>query len=208
MPIISSKASMSAQAYGLFGVTAAPFGPVGAYDALATVTVPSGGASSITFSALPQTGYSHLQVRYMAQDNRPSYAADDIQIYFNGDTTTSHYQSHRLYGFGNGSANADAPNGLSGVLAGYVYSSNGGLGSAFGAGVTDILDYTSTTKNKITRTISGTDNNGGSGVNSGQVGITSGLWNTTPVAINSLTIIPGNGTAFNQYSQFSLYGIK
>jgi len=35
----------------------------GAMDALATVTVPSGGVSSITFSALPQTGYSHLQLR-------------------------------------------------------------------------------------------------------------------------------------------------
>ena len=41
----------------------------GSYDALATVTVPSGGVSSITFSAIPQTGYSHLQLRTMVRSS-------------------------------------------------------------------------------------------------------------------------------------------
>ena len=39
------------------------FSLVGNYDALATVTVPSGGLSSITFAGIPTTGYSHLQIR-------------------------------------------------------------------------------------------------------------------------------------------------
>ena len=35
------------------------------YESIATVTVGSGGSSSLTFSSIPAT-YTHLQIRYMA----------------------------------------------------------------------------------------------------------------------------------------------
>jgi hypothetical protein len=64
----------------------------------------------------------------------------------------------------------------------------------------DILDYANTNKFKTTRTLEGYDANG-----SGNVSLTSGLWQSTS-AINSITIT-AVGT-FNQYSQFALYGVK
>ena len=182
-------------------------GPAGAFDALGSVTVGSGGLSSITFSAIPQT-YTHLQIRGNAQNNRSDWSNDDLIMYFNGDTTTSHYQSHRLYGNGSG-VYADAPTGVAGVLAGYMYALHGsGSSSFFGGQVIDILDYASTTKTKVSRALGGADNNGGSGSNGGQIGISSGLWSVTPAAITSITLTPGNGTLFSQYSNFSLYGIR
>ena len=74
--------------------------------------------------------------------------------------------------------------------------------SGFGAIVVDILDYTSTTKNKTVRSIGGLDNNGG-----GQMYINSSLWYATPAAITQIDITPELGN-FAQYSQFALYGIK
>jgi len=81
----------------------------------------------------------------------------------------------------------------------YLPLVQGSTTSGFG-GVTDILDYASTNKNKTVRTLGGFDANG-----SGYVNLTSNLWSNT-AAINTITI-NAVGT-FNQYSQFSLYGIK
>jgi hypothetical protein len=52
-----------------------PYTLTGNYDALGTVTVPSGGLSSVTFAGIPQTGYSHLQVRIMAVTNTTANSA-------------------------------------------------------------------------------------------------------------------------------------
>ena len=42
--------------------------PTGAYEPLASITVPSGGLSSIVFGSIPQT-YKHLQVRMIMSHN-------------------------------------------------------------------------------------------------------------------------------------------
>jgi hypothetical protein len=173
-------------------------GPSGAYDALATVTVPSGGASSITFSAIPQTGYSHLQIRAIYQYNT---ALDILAMQFNGDTA-GNYSSHKIYGSGSGSPGTGNSVSASNMDLGYMVASTTG----FGATVTDILDYTNTNKAKTVRTLSGTDLNG-----SGFINLNSNAWynNTAGVypAINSIKIYPTAGT-FSQNTQFSLYGIK
>jgi hypothetical protein len=76
--------------------------------------------------------------------------------------------------------------------------------SVFASGAIDILDYTSATKNKTIRTLSGIDNNG-----DGTVQLGSGLCFATPAAITSITFNVQSGSAnFTQYSRFSLYGIK
>ena len=144
MPIISSKASMSAQAYGLFGVTAVPYGPSGAYDALATVTVPSGGASSITFSAIPQTGYSHLEIRGILL---PSAAAQG-RIQFNGDTGTN-YSIHSLYGNGS-TAGAQGDLNDNAIFFSRGNSMSNSYPNAF---IGNILDYANIYKNKTMKTL-------------------------------------------------------
>lgn len=183
-----------------------PWEPQGAYDALASVTVPSGGVSTVTFAGIP-TGYKHLQIRGLGQSSRATYGWDDVLIRFNGDTA-SNYARHYLGGDG-GSAYSGAAN----TPGTYIYtdsiigSSTAGA-NVFGGFVMDILDYASTTKNKTVRTLGGTDLNGTVGGLGGRITMNSGLWFATPAAITSITLNTGSGTNFNQNSQFALYGVK
>ena len=176
--------------------------PEGAYDSLATVTVPSGGVASVVFAGIP-TGYKHLQLRWLCTTNRGTYAIDDIKMTFNGDTGAN-YSHHNLRGNGStasagGSANQN-----------YIYydvSAGTSVSNFFGAAITDILDYADTSKFKTTRALTGTDTNGSVAGEFGRVGFQSGNWRSTS-AITSITIVPFTGTAFNQYSSFALYGVK
>jgi hypothetical protein len=174
-----------------------PFTIVGNYDALATVTVPSGGLTSITFAGIPTTGYTHLQVRGIY---RYTTALDILAMQLNGDTAAN-YSSHKIFGDGSG-ASAGGSASVSKMDLGYMMNSSTG----YGAAVVDILDYTNTTKAKTVRALSGTDLNG-----SGYINLNSSAWynNTSSVypAINSIKIYPDAGT-FAEYTQFSLYGVK
>jgi hypothetical protein len=158
----------------------------GNYDALGTVTVPSGGLSSITFAGIPQTGYTHLQVRIMAVTNTTANSATTT---FNGANGRVHWLT------GNGSSVSAA-----GDATKIFFPLTQGSTTAPCVGIMDILDYANTNKYKTTRALEGYDANG-----SGNVSLTSGLWQSTS-AINSITIT-AVGT-FNQYSQFALYGVK
>jgi len=170
----------------------------GNYTSIATQTVGSGGASSITFSSIPQT-YTHLQVRafYAASTG----TLNDTLWQINSDSTSGNYYNlHQIRGDGS-SATASAYNAISGgYIAPAPYSSST---TYFSSAIVDILDYTSTNKNKTFRALSGYDANG-----SGWVFYRSGLYfPSTPTAINSITISP-NGGSFTQYTQFALYGVK
>lgn len=168
----------------------------GSMDALATVTVPSGGASSITFSAIPQSGYSHLQIRFSA--NIAAVAGASFQ--FNGDTNAN-YVNHYLVGAGS-TANAYSGTGST-VIYGSVYGQgyNGGS-STFTAGIVDILDYASVNKYKTTRSLIGVDRNG-----TGAIQLISGLWQNTS-AINQITYIAEGANTLTQYTTATLYGVK
>jgi hypothetical protein len=177
-----------------------PFTLVGNYDALATVTVPVGGVSSITFAGIPTTGYTHLQVRCIARATSGS-ATDNWYLQLNGDTATN-YSQHFIYGNGSvtsasGSANISIPN--MGLLPSTANTAN-----AFSASVVDILDYTNTNKFKTMRSLSGYDNNG----TDGYMFLYSSNWGST-AAVNSIKFTPVSGSgSFAQYSQFALYGVK
>ena len=179
--------------------TPAAFNPTGSMDALATVTVPSGGTSSITFAGLPTGGqYAHLQIRYFATSNRSSSNNDNIKIVYNSDTSAGNYTIHRLYGAGS-SATSGAATGD--VYYGWIGGDTSASG-VFSAGITDILDYANSNKYKTLRDVSGIENNG-----SGVVGISSSLWLSTS-AVNSIKLTPVFGSIFKQYSTFSIYGVK
>ena len=163
-----------------------PWEPEGAYDSLAAVTL-SAATSSITFAGIPST-YKHLQIRFIGIS---SASNPDINLTYNGDTG-SNYRIHILRGFGGGTAQGES----------YAVSAiTAFVSSVFVAGVTDILDYASTTKTKVARTLVGYDLNGG-----GAVGLWSHLWTGTST-INSITLTASTGN-INQHSQFTLYGVK
>lgn len=188
MPILGIFASQ---------ITGKLFAPSGAYDSIATTTVGAGGAASITFSSIPST-YTHLQVRYIARDNRGIYV-DFFKMRFNSDSGTN-YAVHALYGDGS-SALATATTSNSSIDINRIAASTA-VANGFGAGVIDILDYANTNKYKTSRALAGYDDNG-----QGQIWFQSGLWQNT-AAITQIDLLPGVGTSFTQYSSFALYGIK
>jgi len=184
---------------GILASSRPAFELVGSYDSLATVTL-SANTNTITFAGIP-AGYKHLQLRYLSRSTRSS-ASDSVSFRFNGDSG-SNYARHILYGDGS-SAGAVATTSSTLINCGLGAGASAGA-SMFGGGVVDILDYTSTTKNKTIRTLTGVDVNG----SGGDLRLGSGLWFATPAAINSVTIYAQDGSAdFVQYSSFALYGIK
>jgi hypothetical protein len=175
-------------------------GPAGAFDALGSVTVGSGGQSSITFSAIPQT-YTHLQIRAIFRNNSYSGggAEENLRLQFNSDTN-SNYSDHWLVGDG---SSASASNELtSSILVAYgIIPMSNATANIYGTSVIDILDFGNTFKYKTTRALSGRDNNG-----SGYSFLSSGSWRNTN-AVTSINIYPQAG-AFAQYTNISLYGIR
>jgi hypothetical protein len=159
------------------------------YESIATVTVGSGGAANVEFTSIPGT-YTHLQIRFIGR----STGAPDTKMQFNGDTTTTNYRTHTVYGDGSSSVGASLANT---AYIGYIATAT----STFGAGVVDILDYANTNKYKTTRSLAGYDANG-----SGFAILYSNLWMSTS-AVTSIKIYPDSGN-FSQYSSFALYGIK
>ena len=172
-------------------------GPTGAFDALGSVTVGSGGQSSITFSAIPQT-YTHLQIRGIHRSTTSGTSATGGYVKLNGDTGTN-YSTHILYGNGSSAAAYSASSTANVIYADVVDGS--ATANVFGAFVMDILDYSNTTKNKTGRTLYGWDLNG-----SGTMALESFGWYNT-AAVNSITFTPSSGN-FAQYSSYALYGIK
>jgi hypothetical protein len=177
--------------------------PQGAYDALSTVTVPSGGVASVTFAAIP-TGYKHLQLRWIARTNRAATNGDFMVMRFNGiSTSASYYGQHTLYGNGT-SAVAGADGTHTGIYIERTSSANM-TANIFGVGIIDILDYQDTNKNKVIRAFAGLEAN--SGDTTSNVRLASGMLLSAP-AITSISFIPGVGTSFAEHSQLTLYGVK
>jgi hypothetical protein len=159
--------------------------------ALATVSLTSS-ASSIVFSGIP-ADYTHLQLRALT---KATGAGTVGLIRFNSDANGVYHQI-----IGNGST-ATADRGTGNTDVGYFFvPDNSFAANTFGAVVMDILDYRVSGKNRVTRDLSGADNNG-----SGSVLFTSGLWiNTAAVTSISIRTL---GTSFAANSHFALYGIK
>lgn len=162
------------------------------FESIATVSVGSGGSSTVEFTSIPST-YTHLQLRYMARNSSANYF---VRIGFNNNTTATDYAYHILNGTGS-SITTGYENNYS--YAPRVYS--GSPTQVFGVGVVDILDYANTNKNKTFRGLGGFDANG-----SGELDFISGLWMKTN-AITSIQISAYAGS-YQQYSHFALYGCK
>lgn len=184
---------------GIIG-SAAP--QLGDFESIETVTVGAGGASSITFSSIPNT-FQHLQIRTLAQATTND---SSITARINSDSG-SNYAYHILQGTGTG-VGALAQTSQTQMAVGYTQDGSTNP-SFFAATIIDILDYTNTNKNKTVRWLSGVDSNG-----NGQLRYGSGLWMSTS-AITSLTFFIGTGYPpgvsqgnFRQHTHFALYGIR
>jgi hypothetical protein len=190
---------VNSTATGPAGSSSSSFTPVlaGSYYSIATTTVGVGGASSITFSSIPST-YTHLQIRLLGRTNRAA-ASDYVTIILNSDSGAN-YSYHYLQGDGS-SATAGASTGSVYLFLDKLPGANASA-NVFGAAVFDLLDYTNTSKYKTNRSLGGYDNNG-----DGIIEFDSGNWRSTS-SVTAITLTPGAGTLFSQYSSFALYGVN
>lgn len=189
----------------ILGIIASSFrsgaGPDGAYDALATVTVPSGGVSTISFIGIPNT-YKHLQIRGILKTNRSTYGNDGLYMKING--ATSSYSQHYLLGDG-ATPTAAGGGGNSQILVGWTGTN---VANSYGANIIDILDYANTSKYKTVRNLGGVDLNGTIAGFGGVVALHSGMYYGNTNAITSLDFTSSNAANFQEYSTLALYGVK
>ena len=184
---------------------------MGTYESIATAVVDAAGASSITFSNIPQN-YQHLQLRMTARSDRATYAHDNFRIVVgNGSIDNgSNYSWHSLQSeYVSGYTNVYSYSGTTATsmnLIGTLSSTTGN--GEFAGGIIDFLDYTNTNKFKTVRALSGADNNGATAGYITFVTFGSGLWQSTS-AVNTISLQPsGGGSNFTQYSTAALYGIR
>jgi hypothetical protein len=161
------------------------------YESIATVTVGSGGQSSVDFNTIP-TNFAHLQIRI----NCISASSDqNIFATFNG--SSSNYASYHILRGDGSSSTSQTSTSVTSLWCGR----SGGATNVAGGSIVDILDYNNTSRNKVTKALFGADNGG-----SGSIFFGSALWIDTS-AITSISLFAGSGN-INQYSSFALYGIK
>ena len=166
---------------------------VGDYESIQTITVGTGGSTTVQFTSIPST-YKHLQVRGIM---RLSEAATDNWATVSGNGTAI---GHSLIGSGT-AASAAANTGTNSAWFSDTVA-NSSTANVFSGFVLDILDYSNTSKYKTYRSLWGYDANG-----SGYVGLSSNLDNST-TAISTLTFATRSGGGYRQYSSFALYGVK
>lgn len=167
-------------------------------DLIERVTVGAGGASSITFSNIPQT-YQHLQVRMISRANFNFGAGLSIYMRMNG-VSSSSYAWHRLGGdgattFASGTASTTQIS-MQGTTTDTAFGS-----SIFGAAVIDVLDYAASSKTRVARALAGFDVNGAGG----RVNLFSGFYNSTD-AVSSITLFSDGN--WMQHTTAALYGVK
>jgi hypothetical protein len=170
--------------------------PSTSFESIATATMTGGVTSTITFSSIPQT-YKHLQIRGIARETSGS-GQSSFSVTANGSSTG--YAWHYIYGSGS-SVVAGGSTGDPFYREINFINSGGTLANTFNAVTIDILDYTSTTKSKVLKSLGGCDYSSAGGVH-----LQSGLWDNTS-AITSLTFSTV-ANSFDTNTQFALYGIK
>jgi hypothetical protein len=150
----------------------------------------------VQFNGIP-SDYKHLQLRIVARDTQ-AVGQSAPYLTFNNDSAAN-YAVHRLLTAGASVSSYSAvPSNAIMLNAWAAASSTSGI---FGTSIVDIPDFTSTSKNKVTRSFGGNTNS----VNS-ETGLNSGLWMST-AAITSLKITSQSAT-FLAGSRFSLYGVR
>ena len=157
------------------------------YEAIATVTVGSGGAANIEFTSIPGT-YTDLKV---VMSSRANADVVGVTCSINGSALDSGIRLR-----GNGSTAASTSN-----TENYAVNNSGATATTFSNGEWYFPNYAGS-QNKSVSMDGVTENNGTDAYSSFVAGLES-----TASAITSLSFAPTSGS-FVQYSTATLYGIK
>lgn len=162
-----------------------------------TQTVGSGGAASITFNNIPQT-FTDLKLVMSMRDTAAGSETTAL-IQFNSDTTSS-YNFIMLYGASSTNTGSYQPGSpITGGTAGF-YPTSDYAANTFSSSEIYIPNYAGSNYKQYTCEAVAETNSS----TSWRQGLYAGLWIKTS-AISTIKLI--SGTAFAQYSTFSLYGI-
>jgi hypothetical protein len=155
-------------------------------------------AASVTFSNIPQTGYTDLKVAFSARQSTAAIAGD-VTIQFNGSSASN----SNKYVYGDGVNNGTGTDGYTPSLN---YASIGVGNSATANTHSNVEIYIpnyTTSDYKSFNAHSVGESNSSSSVFQLMV---AGLWSSAS-AINQITLAPVSSQSFLQYSTFSLYGL-
>lgn len=164
------------------------------YVLLEKITVGAAGASSVTFSSIPQTGYTDLVIYSSARTNRGSFNIDGLKAEFNGSTTG--YSVRWMQGDGTGIASITEAF----FAAGWTTQSQNTT-NTFGSSVCYIPNYTS---NQVKS--GSTDAVGETNGTSVSMYLSASTWSNT-AAITSVALSSSTGNTLQPNSTFYLYGV-
>lgn len=163
------------------------------FTLISTITVGSGGASSIDFTSIPST-FTDLCLKVSGRMDNAAYSND---IFFKFNSSTSTFTARYLQGTGSSSP-------ISGSYAQFAGESNSASSTSSTFSNFEIYlpnyagsNYKSYSVDSVTELNSATNN---------QLFLIAGLWSTTS-AITSITLYSATSANFVQYSTASLYGI-
>lgn len=166
------------------------------YDLIASSTVGSGGASTISFTSISGT-YTDLLIKLSLRSNNAG-TVDNGLLTFNGSSSNINYL--RLYGDGSGAGSSSA----AANTINFLINSNGSTSNTFSSTDFYICNYASTSVTKPWYIDSVQEDNATTAYSY----LLAGHLNTTS-AITSITLAPfSGGTSFVQYTTAYLYGIK
>jgi hypothetical protein len=165
---------------------------------ISTVTVGSGGASTIEFNNITQN-YTDLVLLTSLRSTDTSSNWGAATLRFNGDSGNNYYHKE-LYGTGSaaGSGEGSAATSMGAVRP----NSNGTTANTFSNASFYIPNYTSSNQ-KSTSEDSVTENNATAALSP----MVAGRWTGTS-AITSIVLTPSGGFSWMQYSSATLYGIR
>lgn len=165
-------------------------------------TVLGSNLSSVTISSIPVT-YKHLM---LILEMRTDFAStiDNIIMRFNADATAGNYYSQNQNSSGASVLTGEVLGTLAGINVPCATGSTALAGN--GHAVIIIKDYASTT---MRRTVTfhcyshGANSSGGL-----RLSVGGGDWTNTTAAINSITLLPSNGSNILTNSAYTLYGFN
>ena len=162
------------------------------FTLIASVTVGSGGAGTISFTSIPST-YTDLCLKYSVRSNN-SNTLDYVYINFN----SNGYNASMRYIQGSGSA-VNSGNEATGYLG--TIDGNTATASTFSSNEVYIPNYTGSTNKSFS-----VDSVQETNASAAYMQLLAGLWSNSS-AITSITMKP-DVNSFLQYSTATLYGIK
>jgi hypothetical protein len=166
------------------------------YVLLEKITVGAAGASSVTFSSIPQTGYTDLVMKVSARMTAAA-TGEYIQMSFNGVTTN--LNSRLLYGYTTAASSYDEALIIPlGQMPGSTTTA-----STFGSADIYIPNYTSSNYKSVS--IDQVSENNSGSTNAAYQYLEAGLWSST-AAINSITLTAKTGNLAAS-TTFYLYGV-